>query len=455
MKKLLLILMLGGAVLSKAQDFKKVGNFVLLNQMDAAKTELDKAMVDPKAETKPDGWFYKAKIYAFFYKDDKLKVKYPHSEVTADQAFDKYVSLDPTFKFLRANNGQDVLFNVYAPSFNSGIGVFNSKNWDSAYYYFALAVKYSDYIFQNKFSTNQTQAFDTTSILYAGYSAQNGQKPELAVKMYDRLISANVGGANYIDVYKYCLVNTINTKKEDTFKKYLALCKSMFPKEDWEDYELTYFSKNYSLADKIAMYDKEDAAGTTSAKRYMQYGESFANISKEDKETIDSAKQNDYLLKAADAFKKSFGKNSTDGIAAFNAGVIYYNIFGIYDDKVSQAKRALQDLNSKVEGDPKKKASPQYKTQVESLKSERATYEKPMNDAGDSSITWLENEFTILKDKKDRTREENNCLNKSVDYLSNIFIYKRDRARGKDVKAYDAYEAKFKLYDGLHDSFKL
>ena len=462
MKKILFgAIMVAGITNSlSAQDFKKVSNPVLLNQIEFAKTELDKLMVDPKAQAKPDGWFWKAKIYAYFYSNPSLGAKYPQSQTIADEAYQKYVSLDPSLKILKIpeNIGQELLFNLYAPSFNSGIGAFNAKNWDSAFYYFSFAVKYSDVIFQNKFSKNPNQAFDTTSILYAGYAAQNAQKNAEAAKCYDRLINSNVGGKNYIDIYKYCLINSINAKDETSFKKYLNASKAMYPQEDWEDYELNYFSKNYTLAEKSAMYDKEDATGNMSAKKYLQYGEVFANVSKEDKENLDSSKQSEYLQKAASAFKKAFYKNPTDGITAFNAGVIYYNIFNLYDDRVSQYRRALQELNTNrvIEKDPKKKviADAKYKATADSLKSSRIALEKPMNDAGDSSIVWLETEIALLKGKADKVREEKNCLNKSVDYLANIFSYKREKARGKDLKAYDLYDEKFKLYDNLHDSFK-
>ena len=130
----------------------------------------------------------------------------------------------------------------------------------------------------------------------------------------------------------------------------------------------------------------------------------------------------------------------------------------LFDDKVSQSRRALQDLNTNrvVEKDPKKKviADAKYKATVDSLKSARISFEKPMNDASDSSIAWLEIELAILKVKSDKIREEKNCLNKSVDYLANIYSFKRDKARGKDLKAFDLYDEKFKLYDNLHDSFK-
>ena len=453
MRKLLFIALIGLTLNSGAQDFKNVSKLVLLNQFEPAKIELDKLMTDPKSEAKPNGWFYKFKIYSVFYKDEKLKAKYPNAETIADEAFQKYLSIDPAIKFLRENNGQDALYNIYATSFNRGIGTFNDKNWDSAFYYFSYAVKYSDIIFQNKFSTNQNQAFDTTSILYAGYSAQNSKKQEAATKYYDRLITSKIGGKLYLDIYKYSLVYCINSKNQELFDKYFSASKAMYPEVDWEDYELSYFNKNFTLQQKSDLYDKEDAAGTISAKRYLQYGDVFARISKEESAGLDSLKQDSYLRKAAEAFKKAFYKDQTNGISAFNAGVIYYNIFGIYDEKASQSRRALQELNSSAEADPKKKASPQFKAKAESLKNQRIALEKPLNEAADSSIIWLEKEYTILKDKKDRSKEESNCLGKSVDYLSNIFMFKRDKARGKDLKAFDEYDAKFKVYDVLHGKF--
>ncbi len=458
MKKVLLMSLIGITMVASAQKFDKVSTPAIMKQYELAKVELDKLMADPKAQAKADGWFWKTKIYAGFYSDAALKVKYPNSQVIADEAFIKYKSLDPSLKLLKDNNGQDALFNLYAPSFNNGIATFNAKNWDSAYYFFSFAVKYSDFIFQHKFSTNQNQAFDTTSILYAGFSAQNSKNADNAVKCYDRLISSKIGGATYIDIYKFTLVNAINNKNESDFKKYLTYSRDMYPNEDWEDYELSYFRKNYTLAEKASMYDKEDASGTMSANRYLQFGDIFANIPKEEKEMLDSAKRDEYLRKSADAFKKSNLKNPSDGIAAFNAGVIYYNIFSIQDDKVSQAKRALQDLNTNrvVEKEPKKKAASdaKFKMQSDALKAQRIELEKPMLANADSSIVWLEKAFNLLKDKKERSGVDKNCLIKSIDYLSNIYIYKRDKYRGKDLKAFDENDTKFKTYDALHDKYK-
>jgi len=460
MKKLLLLsICTAGSFLVKAQEFKKVSTAMLLNQVENAKTELDKALADPKNQNKPEGFMWKGKIYALFYKDAKFGGKYPDALQVADEFLQKYLAADPSLKIMKDNNSTDALFDLYGPSFNNGVRTFTNKAYDSALYFFTVAVKYSDVIFKNKLSSNTAIAFDTTSLLYAGFSAQNAQKPDVAIKFYERLMDNKVDGDNNTDIYKYALVYYSNTKQEQNFKKYIAIAKSLFPKVDWEDYENDYMSKNYSLADNTALYKKEDAAGTLTAQKYLQFGDIFANIPKEEKAKLDSAALADYQHLAAEAFKKASIKDPSNGIAAFNAGVIYYTIFGANDDKVTESRKALQELTAaykeKTEKDPKKKAAAdaKYKEQSEALKKQRADLEKPMFEAIDNSIEWLEKAFATLKEKQNRTNTERSCLNKSVDFLANLYGFKRDKSSGKDPKAYDIYDAKYKLYDGLHSKF--
>ncbi|MFL9484164.1 hypothetical protein ACI6Q2_15390 [Chitinophagaceae bacterium LWZ2-11] len=459
MKKVLFFSMIAAGVMTgvQAQDFKNVQKAVLLKQTENAKTEIDNVMKDPKAQAKPEGWMYKAEIYAAIYKDPALKVKYPNAEVVADEAFQKYAQLDPSYKIMKDNGAQQAAFDLYGTSFNNGIRTFNSKHWDSASYFFKYAVAYSDVIFKNKWSENTNIAFDTTSILYAGYSSQNAQKPELALGYYTRLADNKVKGEGYNDIYKYILVSYSNQKNLDQFNKYLAIAKELYPKDNWEEYELDYFNRNYSLEQKAALYDKEDAAGTISFLKYMHYGDAFANPSKEDKAALDSAKLADYQDKASDAFKKASLKDATDGLSPFNVGVIAYTKFGIYDDRMRDNRKKLQDLNSNrpVEKDPKKKtaADAAFKAQADEIKAANATLEKPMLAEADKSIEWLEKAYNILKDKATRTNTEKNLLNKSVDFLANLYSYKRDALKGKDPKMYDVYDAKYKQFDALHDKF--
>ncbi|MEN9597981.1 MAG: hypothetical protein RL596_292, partial [Bacteroidota bacterium] len=61
--------------------------------------------------------------------------------------------------------------------------------------------------------------------------------------------------------------------------------------------------------------------------------------------------------------------------------------------------------------------------------------------------------FTILKDKATRTNVEKGVINKSVDFLANLYQFRTNKTRGKDQKASDAFDAKYKEFDALHGKF--
>ena len=459
MKKLQLLSMIVLIALgTNAQDFKKVQTNLLLNKLEDAKTEIDKVAADPKAQGKAETWYYKSEVYAALTKDAVASKKYPTLIADADAAVQKLISLDPTYVQIK-EKGPDAIFDLYSYGFNNGIRSFNGKNWDSACIYFGIAVTYSDILFKNKLTKDQTMAFDTTSILYAGYSGQNASKPEFALKYYTRLADAKVATEGYLDVYKYLVITYMNEKNEADFRKYLAIARTVFPKETWDDYEIEYIDRNFSLADKVAYYDKAEAAGTLTEMQYLQFGEIFINVKHDtkDKGKYDSTQLDGYEKKGVEAYKKGFGKNNQNPIASYNVGVIYYNNFGLLDDKVTANIKQVQTINGSkpTEKDPKKKAAidAKYKGLTDPYFKANADLLKPINDNLDQAIEWLEKTYNIEKAKSSRTSTDKSIGNKTVDFLANMFQYKRDNVRGKDPKAFDAFDVKYKLYDAEHDKF--
>ena len=454
MKKIVVVSMLVLAFqMVKAQDFKKVQNSVILNQLETAKTELDKVMAEPKSQTSAEGFLWKSKIYGAFLSDAKLAPKYPTAFVIADEAFAKYLELDPSLKVLKDKGLSDAATNIYSSAYKDGVRTFNSKAWDSASFYFKYAVKYSDLLFQNKLLKSDAP-FDTTSILYAGYSSQNAQKVDDAIKYYNRLIDAKVKESSYLELYKYVLLQYIKKNQKAEFDKYVMLAKAVYPKEAWEDYEAEFVNKNFKLKDKEAKYDADDAANTMNADQYIQYGNVFVTLSKEDKDNLDSLAIAKYTLKGLGAFKKAATKDTLNSIANFNTGITYYNIYGVYEDRVIENRKVLKDAVAAhvVEKDPKKKPASEakFKEQTDAIKKLNTDLEKPMTEAMDGCILYFEKTYAILKDKKDVNNVEKSCLKNSIDKLANMYAVKRDKAAGKDPKAYDVYDAKYKLYDGLH-----
>jgi len=262
MKKLLLLVVTVGMIhVLQAQDFTKIKNLVLLpHQEEAAKTEIDKMMNDPKAQAKPEFWLYRAKIYAGLYADDKLRVKYPGSEAVADDAFQKYYKMDPTFKLLKEYGFQTVAGELYSTSFNQGVGSYNGKNWDSAAYYFKYAVKYSDIIFQNKWGRDTTMTLDSTSVLYTGIAYEKANKKDDAAVYYARIADAKIarlGGNDMTDIYKW--LADYYQQKKDYVKSmhYLELGWQVYPNDlFWPDMELDIARKSGSKDTLFARYEE-------------------------------------------------------------------------------------------------------------------------------------------------------------------------------------------------------
>jgi hypothetical protein len=453
MKRFLLLMVLAASVqLATAQDFKKLQISVTLKKFEDAKVEIDKLAADPKAQAKAETYYWKGSVYAELAKDNA--VKYPNAYKEAVDAFKKYAEMDPTFAIAKTN-GPDGYFALYSAAYSTGIKAFEAKKWEESAAGFEAAIAYINTIITNKW-TNANIAFDTTSVLYAGHAWYNAKQFDNAAKYYSILANAKVGGEAYMDIYRFLLTHNTEKKNEEQFKKILATGKELYPKETfWDTYQMEYIDNSMTLEEKTAYYEKNDAANALVEGDYEFFGDVFIRAKNSDK--LDSAKRASYAGKAADAFKKAYGKNPKNAIAAFNVGVIYYNEFSTYDDQYAANIRAMQALNADrpVEKDPKKKAAADaaLKAKTDPIKETNTRIEKTLMESLDVSIDWLEKSYAILKEKATRTSTEKSVINKSVDFLANLYAYKRDKLRGKDNAGFDKYDAKYKEFDALHSKF--
>ena len=451
MKRILVVLalMLGTQIVD-AQDFKKVTGSLLIQQVDAAKTEYEKVIAKkPSLATTAEGFYWKAKIYSGLHKD---AVKNPTAYDQVKSAIDEYIKLEKDNGFLLAKeNGTEAFFDVYLKSFKDGINGFNSKNWKDAAISFSDAVYYSDLIFLNGWSTSK-QKFDTTSIVYAGYSNQNAGKIDATLQFYARLINAKVTNPEYVDLYRYSLVQYIDKKDKTKFDAILAIAQEAYPKESWNDYAIDFIDKNLTVDEKIALYDQKLAAGTLNEIDFQMFGDMF--MSGKTDENPDK-----YINKAAEAYKKAYDLNNKNFAAAFNVGIAYYNQFSLLDDKAGLNIKSLQNLNANkpvAPKDPKKKIAFEaaFKAQQDSIKKLNVVLEGPIKEKVDASIEWITKAYDVLKDKEKFEKREKSVALKSVDFLATLYAYKRDKARGKDLKASDEYDLKFNIYDKLHDKYQ-
>ncbi len=436
-----------------AQDFKKVETNLLLNNFEAAKTEYEKA-VTKKAniENTAEGYYWKSKIFAGLSKDPAAK--YPDAFEKLSKSLEAYIQADPEFK-LAIEKGQEPFFEVYIRSFKDGVAAFGEKKWKDAAMNFDRGVVLSDIIFTKGWSSNK-QPFDTTTLMYAGYSNQNAGNVETTLKHYTRMIHANLNAADLIDIYKYVLIQYIEQKDKANFDKYYVIAEKAYPQDKWFEFRADYIDRNMTAEEKVAAFEAQVAANNITEIECQMYGDMFMAVKNE--ENVAEAKANLFLDKAADAYMKAYNMNKQNFAAAFNVGISYYNQYSGLDDQFGNNIRALQQLNSNkppAPKDPKKKLAfdAAFKAQQDSIKKLNLALDAPMKAKADQAIEWIENAFNIIKDKETLTRSEKNVAARSVDFLATLYAAKRDKNRANQ-KVYDELDAKFNKYDQLHDKYQ-
>lgn len=102
-------------------------------QFKSAKDAIDKYMADPKNNIKPDGWYYKGRIYNSLSYDSTLSKKEIYDlKLQAFEAFQKNQQLDDKDLRMKVEQYQSYL-DLYFGYYDLGATQFNAKDYSGAY----------------------------------------------------------------------------------------------------------------------------------------------------------------------------------------------------------------------------------------------------------------------------------------------------------------------------------
>lgn len=411
----------------KAQDYKKVRTSLLLSQADKsstvkleqAKDELDKVMADPKAATNAETYLLKAEIMGSIAGEQSLQAKYPGAAYEGLEALKKYLEMEPSEAKLKEDRYAGIN-TIYTALFSKGQAEYNNKNYNSAFNVFKNVAELGDIFTSRKWSSS---AFDTTSYLFAGATAQNAKRNDDAVKYYGAIADHKVGGPDYESIYDFLTKYYLNSNDEANFKKYNALAKELYPGNTlWNDLDFAFLTDNASVDEVEKRYDEAVAANSLNASGYADYAEYFLNNKKV--KDLDSAKKMDLINKSFEAYQKAFAADSTNPVNAYNAAVAAYTMF----ENASDAARKIRGTTA-------------------AIKAQRATADKVADAAADKALEWFEKAYTMLDAKTDKDKITKNSQTSSAKLLSVLYEYKRERSKTLKPADYDKYDAKFKFYD--------
>ncbi len=229
---LLFTLLLGGTM-AWSQSIESVKTFVMLGQMDKAKSEFDKASGNAKFMAKPEAYLLKTAIYAgiSMTEENRNSAKGVELVKEAETAFEKYRSMEPAMtKFGEETIYQNGAINIYSNYYNQGLTDYNAKNWSDAIPKLQRAIAYSDLLIEKKILS---YPLDTNLLILTGVVAEKAKDNAVATLAYGRLADARIGGTDFEGIYQYLVRYYFQQKDMSKFERYKKLGGELYPESEF------------------------------------------------------------------------------------------------------------------------------------------------------------------------------------------------------------------------------
>lgn len=329
MKKLLLTLAAAGTLYTASAQNSAVTNAILFQRqgtLDKARTEIDKAVQNPKTSTKAKTWYTRGEIYDGMVASPIYGKSLAAGEgaKTAFESYQKTIELD----------GKDGEFgkqatakmdNLYGLALNAGVESYNAKNYDEAIKSYQMA--------------QQIRPQDTTAYLYSAYAAGAKQDYASVKSTYAKLMGMNYKSPQ---MYSSLLQIAREEKNEAEAAKILQQALQAYPTN--KGFMLDDLNTDLTAGrakEALAKIDRAIAADPTNSSLYAVKGS-----------LLDQNKQPEQALAA---YRKAVEINPENFDAQFNMGVYNYNKAAENFTKASKMDMATyQKSGKKLEADGKK-----------------------------------------------------------------------------------------------------
>jgi hypothetical protein len=249
-----------------AQNLNDVQEKITKQKWSEAKEKLDKA--DAKTQATSEYMYMKAQVYSAL-----AVASYDSAtQAAALQAVQQYYNIEANSKvkpsLLKATlDNHHTAIMIHDNYYLAGIKDLQAQNWQSAYSNMVGSLSTYDLLFKNKVVAS---SLDTTSVLYAGYAAENVGLKDEAAKYYAVIADMQQGDSSYISLYTF-LYHYYNDKKDAAnAAKYMEMGKRLYPySRVWTQLEMNNLGGD--KATKLAKLAQMAAANKTDADIWQQY----------------------------------------------------------------------------------------------------------------------------------------------------------------------------------------
>ena len=447
-KSLLVSLSIFLTITGWSQNYDPVKTLVMINQLDKAKTDLDKSFTNAKYTAKPEAFILKTAVYASVANMDGKKDTPAAAQLVeeADAAFTKYRELDPALSLISEPIYQNGIIMLYSNYYSSGYSDYNNKAYDKALGKLKKAIQYSDLLIKQKVLTS---TLDTNVLILAAITAETGGYKDEAAAYYTKLADAKVGGDGYEGVYRYLVTYHFGKKNMEGFEKYKKLGKEVFPKSDYFDFDKVDFAVGLvnTFTEKLAAIDEVLASDPTNFKANQVLGEIiFDTLNPRDEGMVLPENYNELEKKMIDAFSRS-SKARPD----YEIPLLY-----VGDHYINKASRVEEKRNKHAQ-DMKARTKPGTMASKEDV-AKRDALDKEYGDTMEGAKEPYLAAAAIFADRATKgeleTRDKQQ-YKKVTSYLSEIYGLKKVMAnKAKNLADKAKWEAEEKKWNERYESIK-
>ena len=447
-KSLLVSLSIFLTITGWSQNYDPVKTLVMINQLDKAKTDLDKSFTNAKYTAKPEAFILKTAVYASVANMDGKKDTPAAAQLVeeADAAFTKYRELDPALSLISEPIYQNGIIMLYSNYYSSGYSDYNNKAYDKALGKLKKAIQYSDLLIKQKVLTS---TLDTNVLILAAITAETGGYKDEAAAYYTKLADAKVGGDGYEGVYRYLVTYHFGKKNMEGFEKYKKLGKEVFPKSNYFDFDKVDFAVGLvnTFTEKLAAIDEVLASDPTNFKANQVLGEIiFDTLNPRDEGMVLPENYNELEKKMIDAFSRS-SKARPD----YEIPLLY-----VGDHYINKASRVEEKRNKHAQ-DMKARTKPGTMASKEDV-AKRDALDKEYGDTMEGAKEPYLAAAAIFADRATKgeleTRDKQQ-YKKVTSYLSEIYGLKKVMAnKAKNLADKAKWEAEEKKWNERYESIK-
>jgi|KBSMisStaDraftv2_1062788.scaffolds.fasta_scaffold01483_10 hypothetical protein len=405
-----------------AQSVDKAKDYLKENKIAEAKDEIDKALAVEKNQKNPEAWYIKAKIYDAVGSNEQLKNQYPDCWLQALSALQKYAELDTKKRVSLTEDNYKPATEIYQGLFQSGAANYNAQKYNDALRDFRGAITAINFMYGQRWIK---QSMDTTSILYAGISAEKSNQRDTAAVYYRMIADSNItkiGGNEMAEIYKWLADYYTRKADQANAAKYVALGRSHYPHDIfYDELQLDEWRKTGPKDSLFAKYEEINKEYPDSAMYFFNYGLELYQYATDSSSGKKVTNADEYIKRAQEKMLMSVKLNPTYPQAYLVLGQIAYN----------------QGVEFQVLGKPKGNSNPE---EVKVRQGYRESAVKKFNEA----IPYLEKVDQLLGSQAKLKKADKVALRDAYDMLVTIYESKKDKPK------IDAWTVKYNDVDKVH-----